>query len=259
MFSHEGGARSASQNRILAGYLASVAGFVNSCGFILVGTFTSHVTGNVGHLAHDAATGHVGAAISALAMMFAFFLGAFLVSVILESRLLGHISRAYASALAIVAVLLALFCFISELPDAPVHPRVDPQVAFLCMAMGMQNGLVTRISGAVVRTTHLTGVVTDLGIEAARWARYWRRSMAERTGVRMIMGPNLPERPAAKKTQLLATIVLGFLLGATFGALATIYLGRAALFFAVVAIAMCSMYALSSGRKHADDPTASRR
>lgn len=38
----------------------------------------------------------------------------------------------------------------------------------LLFAMGLQNSLVTRISNAVVRTTHLTGLFTDLGIELSQ-------------------------------------------------------------------------------------------
>ena len=34
--------------------------------------------------------------------------------------------------------------------------------------MGMQNSLVTTISNAVIRTTHLTGLFTDLGIEISQ-------------------------------------------------------------------------------------------
>ena len=42
-------------------------------------------------------------------------------------------------------------------------------IAFtLLFAMGLQNSLVTRISDAVVRTTHLTGLFTDLGIELSQ-------------------------------------------------------------------------------------------
>lgn len=48
MFRHEGANRSHHHNQLLAGYLAMIAGFVNSAGFILIGSFTSHVTGNVG-------------------------------------------------------------------------------------------------------------------------------------------------------------------------------------------------------------------
>ncbi len=35
--------------------------------------------------------------------------------------------------------------------------------------MGLQNATITKISGAVIRTTHLTGVTTDLGIETVQY------------------------------------------------------------------------------------------
>jgi uncharacterized membrane protein YoaK (UPF0700 family) len=38
----------------------------------------------------------------------------------------------------------------------------------LLFAMGAQNSLVTRVSQSVVRTTHLTGIFTDLGIELSK-------------------------------------------------------------------------------------------
>ena len=66
MFSREGAARTEQQNRLVAGCLAAVGGFVNSSGFVLVGTFTSHVTGNVGRLANDLAQNQYAAAIGAL-------------------------------------------------------------------------------------------------------------------------------------------------------------------------------------------------
>ncbi|MBC7749033.1 MAG: DUF1275 domain-containing protein, partial [Methylotenera sp.] len=39
---------------------------------------------------------------------------------------------------------------------------------FMLLAMGIQNSLVTNISRATVRTTHLTGLFTDLGIELSQ-------------------------------------------------------------------------------------------
>jgi uncharacterized membrane protein YoaK (UPF0700 family) len=39
----------------------------------------------------------------------------------------------------------------------------------LLYAMGIQNALVTKVSRAVVRTTHFTGIFTDLGIDLALW------------------------------------------------------------------------------------------
>src|SRR5690606_30163283 len=42
-------------------------------------------------------------------------------------------------------------------------------IAFsLLFAMGLQNSMVTKISNATVRTTHLTGLFTDLGIELSQ-------------------------------------------------------------------------------------------
>ena len=58
MFTHEGPGRPDRLNQKLAGYLAFVGGYVNSAGFILIGTFTSHVTGNVGRLANDLVVAH---------------------------------------------------------------------------------------------------------------------------------------------------------------------------------------------------------
>jgi uncharacterized membrane protein YoaK (UPF0700 family) len=249
LFSREGSARSDSQNRWLAGYLAFVGGFVNSSGFVLLGTFSSHVTGNVGRLANDAATGQYAAAVAALSLVLCFFAGAFAASVIIESRFLGSPSaRAYALALTAETVLLLLFSYLSYTTSS-AHPRMrDAETALLCAAMGLQNALVSRLSGAVVRTTHLTGVVTDLGIEAARWFRFWRRSLSEITRVPLVLGRNPAERPATPKVLLLGTIAASFLAGASSGAYSAVHWHHASMLIAALAVAMCALYALLSSR-----------
>ncbi|HKO49466.1 MAG TPA: YoaK family protein [Polyangiaceae bacterium] len=247
MFSREGSARSDSQNRWLAGYLAFVGGFVNSSGFVLIGTFSSHVTGNVGRLANDAATGQYAAALAALSLVLCFFAGAFAASVILESRFLGGpSSRAYALALATETLLLLIFALLSYVTtSASAHPRVrDAETALLCAAMGLQNALVSRLSGAVVRTTHLTGVVTDLGIEGARWFRFWRRSLSEVMQVPLVLGRNRAERPAAQKILLLATIAASFLAGASTGAYLAVHWHQASMLIAAAAVGAGAVHAL---------------
>jgi uncharacterized membrane protein YoaK (UPF0700 family) len=47
-------------------------------------------------------------------------------------------------------------------------------VVLLCFIMGLQNAIVTKLSNAVIRTTHMTGIVTDLGIELGKLF-YWNR------------------------------------------------------------------------------------
>jgi uncharacterized membrane protein YoaK (UPF0700 family) len=245
LFSREGSARSDSQNRWLAGYLAFVGGFVNSSGFVLVGTFSSHVTGNVGRLANDAATGQYAAAVAALSLVVCFFAGALGGSMIIESRFWGaQSSRAYALALTTETMLLLLFTLLSYVTTSE-HPRVkDAETALLCGAMGLQNALVSRLSGAVVRTTHLTGVVTDLGIEGARWFRYWRRSLSQVTRFPLVLGRNPAERPAPGKVLLLATIAGSFVAGASSGAFSAVHFHHASMLIAAAAVAACAAYAL---------------
>ncbi len=249
MFRHQGPARSEAHNRILAAYLAFVGGFVNSSGFVLVGTFTSHVTGNVGRFTTDLSTGSYDASAAALTMVVAFFTGAFVASMAIESSYFGRESNAYGAALFGEAGLLAIFMIIA-VSAMSSHPRVlDMEAAILCAAMGMQNSLVTRLSGAVVRTTHLTGVMTDLGIESARWFRYWRGSLGKVVHMRLAFGENPAERPAAKKIALLGVIAGAFTSGAVCGSVCVAFMHRSVMLIPCIAVIACGVYAFVDGRR----------
>lgn len=244
VFRHEGPARSPKTNTILAGYLAAVAGFVNSGGFVMIGSFTSHVTGSVGRMSDDIARGELPAAASALSLVLAFFAGAALASVILERPGSARPAGRYALSLLLEALVLLGFVFIAGLSRA-THPRIlDAQAALLCLAMGMQNSLVTRLSGAVVRTTHLTGVVTDLGIEAARWYTWYgaqlRRSRREQSEL-------VPERPTATRGLLLSAVTGSFVVGAVFGSTLTLRASRWAMCLPAGAILLASAFAFYQG------------
>jgi uncharacterized membrane protein YoaK (UPF0700 family) len=248
MFGVEGLKRSERHNQALAGYLAGVAGLVNSAGFVLIGSFTSHVTGNVGRLADNLAGSHHGAAVLAASMVGAFFVGAFVASMALESNVLDRRPHVYAALLVGEAALLGAFLVLASTLESN-HPRLqDSKALFLCGAMGMQNSLVTRLSGAVVRTTHLTGVVTDLGIETARWFRFWRARLGERTGMRLTFGKVAPSRPHAPKAVLLVTVLSSFVLGSVAGATLAVGLGRWAVLAPIGLLALGAGYAWWSGQ-----------
>jgi uncharacterized membrane protein YoaK (UPF0700 family) len=87
----------------------------------------------------------------------------------------------------------------------------------LCFIMGLQNAIVTKISHAEIRTTHMTGVITDLGIELGRWA-YWNRSK----------GDSDPVRADRDRLVVLGTILGLFLAGGIAGATAFKALGYGA-------------------------------
>jgi uncharacterized membrane protein YoaK (UPF0700 family) len=242
VFRREGPARNPRTNLILAAYLAATAGFVNSGGYVMIGSFTSHVTGSVGRFANDLANGHIGASVSALSLVLAFFGGAVAGSFVLESHRF-RIPLRYCIVLAIEAALLFSFVFIAGL-SRTTHPRLlDAQASLLCAAMGMQNGLVTRLSGAVVRTTHLTGVVTDLAAETVRWYRWYHW--------RFIQGPRPsqpPRHPPDGHIALLLTIATHFVVGAAAGAVLTARASRWAMCLPAALVATGSAFAFYQSR-----------
>ncbi len=244
MFHHEGEHRTEHHNQLLAGYLAFIAGCVNSAGFIMIGSFTSHVTGNVGRLADDVALGNSSAAVLAATMVTSFFAGAFVASMAIESNVVRRKPHVYGALLLGEAALLASFYGLSYVMNT-ANPRFQDTLALLlCTAMGMQNSLVTRMSGAVTRTTHLTGVVTDLGIEGARWFRYWRARVGERTQLRLTFGSTPPARPHAPKSMQLLAILISFMVGSAIGALLAVSLGNRSLLLPLVLLTGGGLFAL---------------
>ncbi len=247
VFRHEGSERTHHHDLQLAGFLALVAGFVNSAGFIFIGSFTSHVTGNVGRFADDLVS-NLSAAPFALLLVAAYFAGTFVASMAIESNVVRARSRVYGGLLLLEAMLLVIFALLSSVMDTR-NPRFhDVQAVLLCIAMGMQNSFVTRLSGAVVRTTHLTGVVTDLGIESARWFRLWRAQIAQRTKLRLVAGDAPAAAPLASRTHLLLMIVVTFLVGSVVGAVSAAHLGALALLVPSALLVAGSGYAFLAGR-----------
>jgi uncharacterized membrane protein YoaK (UPF0700 family) len=182
MLSHEGKDRSFLANATLAVALSGVAGAVNATGFFAVGTYTSHVTGNLARVGDEIAQGNAGLALRFFVLVVAFLAGAMTATVLVETARRAGGRGHYKSALLLETGLLASVALIS----AGVGPMPGSLAliltAALCFAMGLQNALVTKISGAVVRTTHLTGITTDFGIEAVRlW--YWFRERSAGLGL----------------------------------------------------------------------------
>lgn len=198
---------------MLAHVLPFVAGAVNASGFVIVGAYTSHVTGSVARVGEELAQRNVFGALQAVFLVLSFLIGAAAATALLDH---GNDSRQgqYARPLAAEAatLLVVMLLGIAE-PKTTPHLR-SITTALLCFAMGLQNALVTRLSGAVVRTTHLTGVVTDIGIETVR-AYAWLRALGLK-GVlpRLLLVRSAPE---LAKLRLHCAILLSFSLGALMG------------------------------------------
>jgi uncharacterized membrane protein YoaK (UPF0700 family) len=165
MFRHKGKTRTLKHNLRIASSLSFVAGIVNVAGFLAVERLTTNVTGHFAYLIDEIfKLDFLNASVFFLYIFF-FFLGSFVSNFLIELLSKNNSKLSYTIPLLVETIILfsvALFgqFLIAENPNA---------LAFsLLFAMGLQNSLVTTISNSTVRTTHLTGLFTDLGIELSQ-------------------------------------------------------------------------------------------
>lgn len=180
---------------------------MNAGGFLLVGRYTSHVTGVISALADDLVLGALGAVLAGLAALLAFTLGAALSAILIHWGRRHSPAGQYALPMRLEAALLAL----AGLFGPALHGAAPLlAVPLLCLLMGLQNATITKISGARIRTTHMTGLVTDIGIELGKLC-YWNRRYLEQPGTFV--------RADRTRLALLGSLLGCFLAGGVAGAL----------------------------------------
>ncbi|SDF00768.1 Uncharacterized membrane protein YoaK, UPF0700 family [Terriglobus roseus] len=157
--------RSDAANRHLARYLALIAGATNAGGFLAVHQYTSHMSGIVSAAADNLASGNLSLVWDSFAAVLAFFCGAYGSTVLIRWGKSRALYSQYALPLLSEAVLMTVFGFTGK---QFTGSRSLGTVILLCFTMGLQNAMITKISGSVIRTTHLTGMVTDIGIAIGR-------------------------------------------------------------------------------------------
>jgi uncharacterized membrane protein YoaK (UPF0700 family) len=165
MFSHTGKNRTLKHNLKIASRLSFVAGIVNVAGFLSVQRLTTNVTGHFAFFVDEVFKFNFWEGFIFFLYIFFFFLGSFISNIIVEIVTKVNDKLIYIIPLIIESIILfSIAIFGQSLVDK--NPNL---LAFsLLFAMGMQNSLVTTISNATVRTTHLTGLFTDLGIELSQ-------------------------------------------------------------------------------------------
>jgi uncharacterized membrane protein YoaK (UPF0700 family) len=160
--------RTAQADRQLGFGLAFVAGAINAGGFLAVAQYTSHMTGIVSAMADNLVLGAFDLVLVGLGGLLSFLAGAVCSTVMVNLARQRQLNSEYAFPLLLEAVLLLGFGVLGA-RLAQVHGLFVPvTVMLLCFIMGLQNAVITKLSGAVIRTTHITGVVTDIGIELGR-------------------------------------------------------------------------------------------
>ncbi|MCP3100568.1 DUF1275 domain-containing protein [Myxococcus sp. K15C18031901] len=211
---------------VLALLLAGVAGAVNATGFVALGLHTSHMSGNMASLGESLALGERRMAVLAAQVLLAFVVGAVTASALLDASRHRSRGRHVAALLVETVTLGGIGVMLST-----AHGSREPLLMWgLSFAMGLQNALVTRVSGAVVRTTHVTGILTDIGIQLVQmvaWVRDGARGRGFAGLLRRVRG--LPSAIEFERTRLHLGLACAFLFGATCGPALYVHHGPAAL------------------------------
>ncbi|WP_202619209.1 YoaK family protein [Ornithinimicrobium cavernae] len=169
-----GATRSEQGNRDLAFVMAVVAGALNAVGFIAVAIYTSHMTGMTALVSDHVAAGEWRLIIPPGTALVSFVAGAASTAILFNWMRRRETSGRFAIVLVLEALLILLFGLLANSLDAAGAELLI--IAILGYVMGLQNALITKVSGARIRTTHVTGMVTDIGIELGKAAYRNRRS-----------------------------------------------------------------------------------
>jgi len=165
MFRHQGKSRTLQHNLRIAIILSFVAGIVNVSGFLAFKQLTTNVTGHFALFIDDVANFEFWKGTIYFLYIFSFLFGSFSSSFLIEKYRKNKRLNVFALPTLIECLILITIGIVSNFVEMQ-YPNLI--ICTLLFAMGLQNSFVTKISNAVVRTTHLTGLFTDLGIDISQ-------------------------------------------------------------------------------------------
>jgi len=201
---------------IFGNVLAMMAGIIDVASILSFSVTTTHVTGNtakmgmyIGHDMNEQIDYNKAVQLGLCVTSFCF--GSFLCGLIIPKTQV-HIGGKglYGTALIAESVLL-LVCYFD--PDHQAAPY------WAAMASGLQNAMCTMHFGAVVRTTHVTGCITDIGSTAGRAAILLVRRFCHKEGSGMQLLDEAELHVDKRKLLVLVLLYVFFLGGCIVGAL----------------------------------------
>lgn len=246
-------AYSFSQKSKLAISLSWIGGYTNIVCLLVSGHFVSHVTGNLTFFGRDLVD-HLAKGFPSLAdsvipeaglqaalfgfLVIMFFFGAVISAVMTQLAIRWGFPSKYILPTLTEAALLVFYAW-----GIRGHPTLSENEGWryfyltgaAALAMGLQNATITLIAGSVVRTTHLTGVVTDLGLESVQYLIWYADQWRDRTGRTSRLLRISQRHPTTLRLALLISIFGSFLTGVVTGTIAHhVLAGRGTLEFVMV-------------------------
>lgn len=187
------------EDNIKLGVLTAFSGgMVNVASLLIFFSFSSNVTGHYAILASEIVKGNLYQTGVVFAWIFLFFFGSFLSNLIVI-----HLSKFNTYLAHSIPLILEIICLMTvgiygQFFYLETLLETEIMLGIMLFAMGLQNGLTASISNFAVKTTHLTGTTTDLGILFSMFTKKEYRENEELRG----------------KAKLLSSIAISYLSGA---------------------------------------------
>jgi uncharacterized membrane protein YoaK (UPF0700 family) len=185
------------------------AGVINSGGFIGCHRFVSHTTGFATAFGEAFAKAQWNLALEAAGVPMFFLVGVMISAYLIDGRTAQGKSPLYSLTVFLIVMLMILAVggglagWFGDFASTASSGESFPLLAILCLACGIQNASITSASGSSIRTTHLTGITTDLGIGIIRWVHAKREN------------PNTDVEKKANITRV--ALIAAFIAGSTLG------------------------------------------
>lgn len=209
--------RTPSTNRTMGLLLAFNAGAINAGGFLVLHLYTSHMTGFASQFADGLVLGNARLVLNAAGAILAFVAGAAVTAVLVNWARQRRLRTVYAPPLLLEALLLLPFGVLGSASTLSwMTPFALPiTVLLLSFVMGLQNAVVSKTSGGSIRTTHMTGNITDFGMELGKLLYWNRRDLALAR----------PVRHDRSRLRNAGSLIGMFVIGGSVGALGFKYVG----------------------------------
>jgi uncharacterized membrane protein YoaK (UPF0700 family) len=161
--------RTLRENLMLSSSTAFISGVVNVAGMVAFLAFTSNVTGHVANLANHLVQQNYHEIIVFAIWLFMFFMGAFAANFLIRSLEYKSRYRAHSAPVVLEIIVLLVVAFYGSTFYKETQLEREWVIGALLFAMGLQNSMVSTVSGGLIKSSHLTGLFTDLGGEVSEW------------------------------------------------------------------------------------------
>ena len=225
----------------LALFLALTGGFVDAIGYmVLFKLFVGHMSGNSIDMMVQLGQQHWGEAFHRAFPIPVFVAGVVVGAALSEALFRRGVRSQFAATFLLEAVLLVLFVAFGAACYHDGGVRPDSETAFYLLAalpslaMGVQNSALRHVGGIGVRTTYITGMLTNFAEEAVEYG-YWFGGHLRGRRVEVLLALS-PRRPSFRRMGLFLGVWTTFIVGGVVGALTELRWGLFPLLAPAVAL-----------------------